>query len=265
LIWSLHCLLYAPRPTMASMRNPLVIALAAGAGYSATQLFVAPSSSRNLAENENSRLRGAMSSEPMAAAEFGAPAVATSSAALTLAGFAGVVAVSGRSRRSAAKAEAKAAPAVFEPSQQIGAVAPLGYFDPLGFCSSGDKDGFDIGRAAEIKHGRVAMMASIGLLVQHYVKVPGIERSGIGALSDIGAQWLAFGLFAWCGVMEIIVWDQKFDKEPGNFGDPLGLNMYNPEMRNKEINNGRFAMICVIGILAAEAASGKDAIQQFGL
>ena len=33
----------------------------------------------------------------------------------------------------------------------------------------------------------------------------------------------------------------------------------------KEISNGRFAMICVVGILAAELATGKDAIQQFSL
>ena len=29
--------------------------------------------------------------------------------------------------------------------------------------------------------------------------------------------------------------------------------------------NGRFAMIAVMGILGAELATGKDAIQQFGL
>eukprot|EP00438_Fugacium_kawagutii_P028182 Skav233621 [mRNA] locus=scaffold109:327166:333386:+ [translate_table: standard] len=32
------------------------------------------------------------------------------------------------------------------------------------------------------------------------------------------------------------------NKEAGDFGDPLGLGQYNEEFRNKEINNGRFAM-----------------------
>ena len=54
-------------------------------------------------------------------------------------------------------------------------------------------------------------------------------------------------------------------KEAGNYGDPFGVQMYNDEMRMKELNNGRMAMISVLGIFAAECATGKDAIQQFGL
>merc|ERR1719356_2271387 len=60
-------------------------------------------------------------------------------------------------------------------------------------------------------------------------------------------------------------WTESPEKEPGNFGDPLGLNQYTVEMRNKELNNGRMAMISVLGIFAAEMLTGKDAIQQFGL
>ena len=37
------------------------------------------------------------------------------------------------------------------------------------------------------------------------------------------------------------------------------------EMRNKELNNGRFAMFAALGIIAADLATGKDAMQQFGL
>ena len=37
------------------------------------------------------------------------------------------------------------------------------------------------------------------------------------------------------------------------------------EMREREINNGRFAMFAAIGIIAAELYTGKDAIEQFGL
>lgn len=36
------------------------------------------------------------------------------------------------------------------------------------------------------------------------------------------------------------------------------------EMRNKEINNGRFAMFSALSIVAANLLTGKDAIQQFG-
>ncbi len=40
--------------------------------------------------------------------------------------------------------------------------------------------------------------------------------------------------------------------------------MYNPDMRAKEINNGRIAMFSAIGIILAETLTGKDGIQQLG-
>merc|ERR1711959_452070 len=75
---------------------------------------------------------------------------------------------------------------VFDPASQVGAIAPLGFFDPLGFSKVGDEAGFRKLREAEIKHGRVAMMASIGLVGQHFVKFPGFEdaAAGLGALAS---------------------------------------------------------------------------------
>jgi len=171
-------------------------------------------------------------------------------------------------RRAAAVAgaEAKAPPPPFEPSKQVGVTAPLGFFDPLGFTKTGDREGFRILREAELKHGRVAMMASIGLVGQHFLKLPGAEGipAGVGAVGTLVGQVGLGAIFAWAGVMEQ-TWRQDPNREPGNFGDPFGLGMYDTDMRNREINNGRFAMICVAGILAAELATGKDAVQQFGL
>ena len=37
------------------------------------------------------------------------------------------------------------------------------------------------------------------------------------------------------------------------------------EFRNKELNNGRFAMFAALGIISADLFTGKDAMQQFGL
>ena len=47
--------------------------------------------------------------------------------------------------------------ATFQPSQQIGASEPLGFFDPLEFTKVGDEQGFKQLRASEIKHGRVLL------------------------------------------------------------------------------------------------------------
>lgn len=154
----------------------------------------------------------------------------------------------------------------FDPAKEIGAMAPLGFFDPAGFSKAGDKAGFNNLRAAEIKHGRVAMMAALGAVAQHYVKFPGFEAvpAGLGAVTTAPGTYGFAALFLLSGVMELAVWAQDDKKEPGNFGDPVGLGMYNPDMRAKEINNGRMAMFSAIGIIAAEALTGKDGIVQLG-
>merc|ERR1719401_3289815 len=109
-------------------------------------------------------------------------------------------------------------------------------------------------------------MASVGLLVQHFVRLPGFDRApaSLGAVNSLeGVGGIVALLLPAAGVLEL-AWRQEANREPGNFGDPFGVKMYNEDMRTKEISNGRFAMICVAGILAAELATGKDAIQQLG-
>jgi len=212
-----------------------------------------------------------LASSALAAAGRSVSVAAMAACALTVVGV-------GRQRRTARKALPAAVPATgaavemppppppFQPAEQIGAVAPLGFFDPLGFTSVGDEKGFNKLRASELKHGRVAMMASIGLVGQHFIKFPGFEKTpaGLGALGTGEGVFGFFGLFVLSAFLEL-AWREDSNKEPGNFGNPFGVDMYNEEMRNKEISNGRMAMISVLGIFAAEIATGKDAIQQFGL
>merc|ERR1719161_3171254 len=110
------------------------------------------------------------------------------------------------------------------------------------------------------------MLAAIGLVAQHYIKFPGFEkvRSGVFAPNDFPANvgWIALIIFL--GWVELVPWKQDPKKEIGDFGDPLGLNMYDDDMRNKELNNGRFAMFAAMGIIMAEVATGKTAMQQIG-
>jgi len=182
-----------------------------------------------------------------------------------------ISAAAARTRLSKATASMAAADAVadttppFNPAEQVGAMAPLGFFDPLGFTRVGDEEGFKMLRAAELKHGRVAMMASVGAVVQHFVKFPFAE-SAKGTFAAVFSEDAALGLpllLLTAAALEG-AWREDASKEPGNFGDPLGLNMYSDEMRSKELNNGRMAMISVLGIFAAEVATGKDAMEQFG-
>lgn len=164
----------------------------------------------------------------------------------------------------------------FDPTIQVGITPPLGYFDPLGFSKKGDRKGFWQKREAEIKHGRVAMMASVGLIVQHYIHLtyPVYKINIKTAPYSLGAWGYFYGPWGlWCflgivfvtGVLELAIWIANPKKdEPGNYGDPLGLNLYTEDMRNKELNNGRFAMFAVLGILFAECVTGLDAVEQLG-
>lgn len=161
---------------------------------------------------------------------------------------------------------------IFDPREQVGAMPPLGYFDPLGFCKFGDEATFRKYRSAELKHGRVAMMATVGSIVQHYVKLPGFEGVRNNSLGETfnecfrapGVVWFS-AFTAVILLFEINFWIDLPYKEPGNFGDPLGVGMYDRETREKELNNGRFAMFAAAGILAAQVVTGKDGVEQLGL
>lgn len=154
----------------------------------------------------------------------------------------------------------------FNPAYQIGVTDPLGYFDPLGFAKKGDEKGFRTLRTAELKHGRVAMMAALGAVVQHFVKFPGFQDvpAGLRAVNTPPGSFGFIALFAVAGFLELGPWSEQPDKAPGNFGDPLGLSQYDEDMRNRELNNGRAAMFAAIGIIAAELLTGKDGVEQLG-
>jgi len=161
----------------------------------------------------------------------------------------------------------------FNPMTEIGVTEPFGFFDPIGICPK-DEIVFKEYRACELKHGRVAMMASLGAVTQHFIRLPGFDRTnfgepmpaGLGAVFNTPGSFGFVVLIAACAALELFFWNEDFDKrEPGNYGDPLGLGQYDREMRNRELNNGRFAMFAAIGIISAEIATGKDAVQQLGL
>ena len=55
---------------------------------------------------------------------------------------------------------------------EIGAQAPLGFWDPLGLLKDADQDRFDRLRFVELKHGRVAMLAVLGHLTAQNYRFP---------------------------------------------------------------------------------------------
>ena len=63
------------------------------------------------------------------------------------------------------QAKKRPAPAVSDFRSEIGAQAPLGFWDPLGLLADADQARFDRLREVEVKHGRISQLAILGHLV----------------------------------------------------------------------------------------------------
>lgn len=175
----------------------------------------------------------------------------------------------------------------FTAEDMPGALAPMGFWDPLGFAEKADEAALKKYREAEVTHGRVAMLAVIGFLVGE--KVEGstflfdsqITGSAIDQFPQVPVGWDLL-IVAFIGTAELyrskVGWvdpaDAKYDQPgllrddyyPGDIGfDPLGLKPTDPEefniMQTKELQNGRLAMLAAAGFLAQEAVDHQGIIQ----
>jgi len=253
--------------------SAISIAATAAIGSYAAQTFVPGFAGRGADAVQLPSLRGAAPSSPSA----------PTSAVLAVGGVVGLAATVSATRRPAtatkempatATKEMEEPPPQFDPSKQVGASAPLGFFDPLNFSKVGDQEGFRKLRVAELKHGRVAMMASVGAVVQHYVQFPGFQKvpKGILAITDSTGIGGFAALIAASAVLELFLWTEDETKPVvavGGYGNPAQLGGGKPlglsvEMKARELENGRAAMIAISGIVVAELLTGKDGIQQLG-
>jgi len=184
-----------------------------------------------------------------------------------------------------AAAAAAMKPKAFVAKGQLGAQAPLGFWDPLGYCEGITEMDFKKLRSSEIKHGRLAMMATIGFITPFYAKLPGYLSPskdikfedipvGITAISKVpAAGWVQILLFA--AVCEfglgpsIQEWKEG---QPGDYGRGA-LGMFGPitdpvkkaRSLSAEISNGRLAMAAITGmILQNGITGGTDAAMWFG-
>merc|ERR1712228_1163932 len=132
-------------------------------------------------------------------------------------------------------------------------------------------------REVELKHGRVAMLASLGFLVGeqfHPLFGGNIDVPSYIAFQETPLQtfWPAVILFI--SILEVFSvfsfntpfggepWTIRSDYENGDLGfDPLGLKPTDPaefkELATKELNNGRLVMLGVAGMVAQELVTGS--------
>merc|ERR1719353_1479263 len=168
-----------------------------------------------------------------------------------------------------------------------GVTGPMGFFDPLGFCSADDVTEGKIRfyREVELKHGRVGMLAALGFVVGENfhplfggdIDVPAylaFQQTPLQtfwptvvfaiALPEIFSvfSFKTLALFAQKGGEVGNPWEIRSDFESGDLGfDPLGLKPTDPEelkeMQTKELQNGRLAMIAAAGMIVQELQTGE--------
>jgi len=138
-------------------------------------------------------------------------------------------------------------------------------FDPVGFTKGKSLATITKYREAELKHGRLCMLAVTGYLVQEAVspfqKAPFNEANPINALGMVPAFGIAQIILA-AGLIEYNT--QGYEgRIPGDVGfDPLGLSKdgIKEEWAVAEIKHGRLAMIAFLAFQFQLQQSGKPII-----
>jgi len=156
-------------------------------------------------------------------------------------------------------------------ASDFGATAPLGFFDPLGCLANEDQETFDRLRETELKHGRISMLATVGYLTTaagfRFPGFPADVPAGFKAWGALAAtpegmnvlgQTAAFVAVAeicnreasWAGIEAEFPGDYRngaLDYGWDNFDDATKL-----KKRTIELNNGRAAMMGILGLMVHE-------------
>ncbi|KAL7516518.1 hypothetical protein ACHAWX_001527 [Stephanocyclus meneghinianus] len=169
-------------------------------------------------------------------------------------------------------------------NDQVGITPPVGFFDPLGLSAGKSDATMKYYRESELKHGRVAMAACLGWYLNaggvHPAFNSELSNDPLKAMVELPAVgWLQFVLG--CGVttrhsiltgfflvnckLEAIEWlGEQIKARPGyNPGDLLGAAYWVDNSdegwvmyQNKELNNGRLAMLAITGMIYQDVFVG---------
>lgn len=147
----------------------------------------------------------------------------------------------------------------------VGSTEPFPEFDPLNFAK--DESRLSYLREAELKHGRLAMVAStimpITELITHDKSIHNFDKLPVSIqiviISSMFMAEFSSMIRGWKNPYTN-PFELKEDYQPGDFGFELYRNLECDESKdllNKELNNGRMAMIGAIGMIIQELVTDK--------
>eukprot|EP00585_Thalassiosira_rotula_P012412 CAMPEP_0196131778 /NCGR_PEP_ID=MMETSP0910-20130528/1641_1 /TAXON_ID=49265 /ORGANISM="Thalassiosira rotula, Strain GSO102" /LENGTH=204 /DNA_ID=CAMNT_0041391287 /DNA_START=78 /DNA_END=692 /DNA_ORIENTATION=+ len=173
----------------------------------------------------------------------------------------------------------KATTALHAFESELGAQPPLGFWDPLGMLDGADQERFDRLRYVEVKHGRIAQLAFLGQIVtrngQHFdgpIDKAGDAYSsfpnglaailGDNAIPKEGVQQILIFI----GILEVTLmsdWTESAEF-PGDLRNGTFEGAWNKwndkqklQKRAVELNNGRAAMMGILGLMMHEQIGGS--------
>ena len=141
-------------------------------------------------------------------------------------------------------------------------------FDPLKL-SEKSPEWVPFFREAELKHGRIAMLATVGVIAPSFARLPGsIYEGSIVEAHNIAVKSGSLGqVLLWVSVLEFISIPAVQDlftgkRQPGDFAfDPLGFSKTEAAKKKYQVNelkNGRLAMLAFSGMITQAALTGKE-------
>jgi hypothetical protein len=158
-----------------------------------------------------------------------------------------------------------------------GSSAPIKKFDPLGLAQLGSDETFAWFQAAELKHSRAAMVATTGFIVQAAgIHFPGMLSKDISFESLSGQnpidQWAAVPAEGKAQILATIFIAEIATESKGTHymkGGDLPTMVFPPvdfsgvdaatlkKKRTSELNNGRLAMIAIMGFISEHNIPGS--------
>ena len=162
-----------------------------------------------------------------------------------------------------------------------GTIETAGLWDPLRLSDGASDEQLHRWRCVELKHGRVAMAATVGYLYNDLqLNFPGtLSPSASLKFADVPtglaathgfpnsvpiAGWVQ--IIGFIGVLETTTFKQDPAKEAGNVGGDLFRRYSDPAEREtkliSELKNGRLAMMGIMGMLVTDQLTGLGPVTQ---